>query len=139
MESANKTGSFIIETSEGHPEMEFEVAPADKPTRNKLQRAMPDGLFDGIELPDNIEDAEDISEEDIDLSGISLQDMTFTEEATNIWLDIISEHFDHEYYSSGEIRNIFDSLNDEYYISAGSFLIELGQSSGPVEGFRRED
>jgi hypothetical protein len=138
MESANRAGTFVLETSEGHPDVEFEVQPADKATRNKLRRMMPSGLLDGIELPDNVEDADDISMDDIDLSGLSIQDMTFDEEATNTWLDVIAEHYKHEYYSESEVRNIFESLDDEFFISAGSYLIELGASTGPVTGFRRE-
>lgn len=140
MESAHEPGTFVVETEEesGHPDMVFEVEPADKPTRNKLQRAMPEGLFDGIEIPEDEDDAEDISTEDIDLSGVSIQDLTFGEESTNLWLDIISEHYNHEYYSDTEVRNIFSALPDDYFISAGSYLIELGESAGPVSGFRQE-
>lgn len=138
MEGADRTGSFIVETKGGHPDIDFEVSPADKPTRNKLQRSMPDGLLEGIEIPDDVESAEDISVDDIDLSNVSIQDMTFDEDATNLWLDTVAEHLTHDYYSESEIRNIFNRLEDEYYISAGSYLIELGASTGPVTGFRRE-
>ena len=138
MESATKQGSFTVKTEEGNPDIDFAVDPADKPTRNKLRRQMPSGLLDSIELPDNVEDADDISVEDMDLSGISIADMTFDEEATEIWLDAIAEHFNHEYHSESEIRNIFNALDDEFFVSAGSYLIELGTSTGPVTGFHRE-
>lgn len=139
MKGANRTGSFVIETEEGHPDIEFEVSPGDKATQNKLQRLMPSGLMEGIELPDNVESADDVSMDDIDLSDVSIQDMTFDEESTEKWLDTIVEHYSHDYYSSKEIRNIFNSLGDEYFVAAGSYILELGSSSGPVKGFRRED
>lgn len=139
MRGANRTGTFVIETEEGHPDLEFEVSPGDKATQNKLQRLMPSGLMEGIELPDDIDDVDDVSVDDIDLSAMSIEDMTFDEESTEEWLDTIVDHFSHEYYSSKEIRNIFNSLGDEYFISAGSYILELGSSSGPVTGFRRED
>lgn len=139
MQDANRTGTFVVETEEGHPDLEFDVSPGDKATQNKLQRLMPSGLMQGIDLPDNVEHVDDVSVDDIDLSGVSIEDMTFDEQATNEWLDTITEHFSHEYYSSGEIRNIFNSLGDEYFVSAGSYILELGSSSGPVTGFRRED
>lgn len=138
MQGSDRTGKFVIETDDEYPEIELEVLPADKPTRNKLRRTMPSGLLDSVEIPDNIEDAEDITAEDIDLGDLSLADMTFDEEATTIWLDEISEHFTHDYFSESEVRNIFDRLDDEFLISAGSYIIELGASTGPVQGFRRE-
>lgn len=138
MESASETGAFIIETEDGHPDIELEVEPADKPTRNKLRRSMPDGMFDGIEMPDDVDDIDEVGAEDIDMSGVSMRDMTFSEEATELWLDTIAEHCSHDYHSQGEIRNIFNSLSDDYFITAGSYLIELGEATGPVTGFRRE-
>lgn len=138
MEGANRTGTFVVETEEGHPDIEFDVKPADKPTRNKLRRLMPSGLLDGIDLPDNIEDADDLSVDDIDLSGVSMQDMTFDEDSTTEWLDVIAEHYNHDYYTESEVWNIFNSLDDEFFISAGSYVIELGASTGAVTGFRRE-
>lgn len=138
MQSANRKGSFIVETEDDIPDIEFEVKTPDKPTRNKLQRAMPSGLMDGIELPDDPDEIEDMDVEDIDLSSIDIVDMTFGEEATNTWLDIIADHYEHEYYSRSEVRNLFDALDDEYFVSAGSYLIELGTDIGPVTGFRRD-
>lgn len=138
MESAQRQGGFVIETEDDRHDMHFNVDPADKPTRNKLQRSMPDGLMEDIEIPDNIDDPDDISVDDIDMSEVSITDMTFDEEATHTWLDAIAEHYHHEYYSQSEVRSIFNTLGDEFYISAGSFLIELGNNTGPVTGFRRE-
>jgi hypothetical protein len=137
MESANKTGEFVVETDEEHPDLTFEVSPADKPTRNKLRRAMPEGLLDGIELPDDVDDVDEISVDDVDLSGVSIKDMTFGMESTETWLDEIVEHFDHGYFSDSEIRNIFNAVDDDIFISAGSYTIELGEASGPVTGFRK--
>jgi hypothetical protein len=145
VDGAGQTGTFVIETEEENPDIRLECEAAGKPTRNKLQRHMPDGLLDGIDLPDNVEDAEDLSVDDIDLSDLSVQDMTFGEEATEIWLDVVADEYDHvpeqeDYvYSETELRNIFANLGDEYFISAGTYLIELGEASGPVTGFRRED
>lgn len=138
MDGANSSGSFVLETEDDMPDIDFDVSAADKAERNKMQRMMPDGLLEGIELPENIDDVDDISAEDIDLSNISIQDMTFGEEATTVWLDAIAENFSHEYYTESEIWNIFNRLDDEFFVSAGSYIIELGQSSGPVTGFRRE-
>lgn len=138
MEGADRLGTFVVETEDDFPDMEFDVEPADKPTRNKLQRHMPSGLLDGIELPDDVDDADDISPDDIDLSNVSIADMTFSEDATNVWLDAIAENFNHDYYSQSEIWQVFNRLDDEFFISAGSYLIELGANTGPVTGFRRE-
>jgi hypothetical protein len=140
IQGANRKGSFVVETDDDRPDIEFSVNPADKPTRNKLRRLMPSGILDAVDLPDDIEniDPEDISMDDIDISEISIEDMTFSEEATNVWLDNIAEHFEHSYYSESEIRNIFEALDDPYFISAGSYLVELGAQAGPVKGFHKE-
>jgi hypothetical protein len=138
MEDAQKKGGFVIETEDERPEINFSVVPPDKPVRSRLQRHMPQGLLDGIELPENMDSADDISADDIDLSNISIQDMTFSEEATETWIDAIAEHFEHDYYSKTEVKNLFNVLDDEFFISAGSYMIELGGSAGPVTGFRRE-
>lgn len=139
MGGADKSGAFRIETEEGEPDIVLEASRIDKSTRNKLQRAMPSGLFDAVELPDDIDDVDELDADDLDLSGVEMTSITFSDEGTDTWLDVIAEHFSHEYYSSTEIRSIFDRLPDEYMISAGSYLIELSDSTGPVTGFRRED
>lgn len=138
MEGANERGLFVVETEEELPDMEFEVEPADKPTRNKLRRSMPDGLLNGIEMPDDVDDIEEVSADDVDLSDVSIKDLTFDAEATERWLDAIVDHFHHEYYSDSEVKNIFNTLEDDYFITAGTYLMELGESSGPVTGFRKE-
>ena len=137
MESASQTGRFILETEGEHPDIEFEVSPADKATSNRLRRAMPDGMLDSVDMPDNLDDLDDISVDDFDLSEVSIKDMTFTEEGTEQWLDSIADHFSHSHYSRTEIKNIFSSLEDEYFLAAGSYLMEMGGNAGPITGFHR--
>lgn len=138
MEDANRTGTFTFETEESYTDVSFEVEVPNKAKKNKLRRQMPSGLMDAVELPDDLDDFDELDMDDIDLSQSDLASLTWSEEATEIWLDIISEHFQHEYYGSTEIRQMFDALPEEYYISAGSYLMELGGDGGPVVGFHTE-
>ncbi len=138
MEGADTLGVFVLETREGKPDIEFEVDKPDKPTINKLRRGMPTGFMDAVDMPDDPEDLENIEPEDIDLSKIDMDSMSFSEEATEQWLSEIAEHFNHEYYSTTEIRNIFDTLGEEYFMAAGTMLVEGGSGMGPVTGFREE-
>lgn len=139
----DKQYSFVLETEgtsgdgEEYPDIEFDVNGADKPTRAKLRRHMPPGIFKNVDL-DEIDDLENASAEDIDLSGIDMDpNMLFGEKETRVWLEVVSEHFTHDYYSTSEVKAIFDSLGDEALMKAGTYLIEIGSGTGPITGFRR--
>lgn len=142
MDESRRQGTFTLETEEKYPDIEIQARAPNKPTANKMRRLMPDGMMNAFDF-DEIDDIEDLDESEmldaIDLSNVNLGDMTYSEEATEVWLDAIEEHCEpKEYFSSSELRDILETLDDDYFVRLGNYMLELGSSAGPVKGFRTE-
>lgn len=137
-EHGDSTG-IVIDTAYG--EMDFTVVEPNRSTKNRVQNAIPQGLvevFDELDVDMEDADPDEIVSEAAE-KGVDVTNLSFDEEATEAWDDMLVEVLEHDELVREEIAPLVrNRLPDDVWYGIGGIALKLGNSSGVINGFREK-
>jgi hypothetical protein len=137
-EHGDSTG-IAIDTAYG--EMDFTVVEPNRSTKNRVQNAIPQGLvevFDELDVDMEDADPDEIVSEAAE-KGVDVTNLSFDEEATEAWDDMLVEVLEHDELVREEIAPLVrNRLPDDVWYGIGGIALKLGNSSGVINGFREK-
>jgi len=131
----DKSKTITLNAANGRELSNVELHPVSKEVLASIINRLPDEMFDAVEDADSTEEAEEVIEEETDMSMNSID-----EDTVKSFKKLCKESLEHPNLANAQMADIVEGLNFEVLFGVGTEVIEISsENDGTVTDFHVQE
>lgn len=131
----DKSKTITLNAENGRELPNVELHPVSKEVLASIINRLPDEMFDAVEEADSTDEAEEMIEEETDMSMNSIN-----EDTVKAFKELCKESLQHPNLANAQMRDIVEGLNFEVLFGVGTEIIEVSsENDGAVTDFHVQE